>query len=380
MNWILISLYLFDKIHQMIKNTFFLSLFLIFSTIATAQISLAVADFANAGDTVRLSQMQSSNLDFTSTGANYTWDFSSLTASTQSLKDYTPIGFGSFLILATYGPFAGSYSATYFNLTTELPIDQLSAFLPIEISDLSQYTKRSNNAITSIGYSINVQGQGVPFKSDTIETRYSLPLTFGDVHDSRGYTFVDLNPATDIKFIQHRQRHSEVDGWGTVTTPLGTFPALRVRHDINEVDSIYQTFFGTGGWIGTPPIERTEYEWWTNGKKEYLLKVVATNVNGNQNISSIEFQEQYLGLDAGLTELSNELVLYPNPVEDLCFFESTLAVDEVIFYDQMGAKVSTSSFNGVQNAYIDIQDLKPGVYFCHLQTNKGTIVRKLTKL
>ena len=380
MNWILISLYLFDKIHQMIKNTFFLSLFLIFSTIATAQISLAVADFANAGDTVRLSQMQSSNLDFTSTGANYTWDFSSLTANTQSLKDYTPIGFGSLLIFATYGPLAGSYSATYFNLTTELPIDQLSAFLPIEISDLSQYTKRSNNAITAIGYSINVEGQGVPFKSDTIETRYSLPLTFGDVHDSRGYTFVDLNPATDIKFIQHRQRHSEVDGWGTVTTPLGTFPALRVRHDINEVDSIYQTFFGTGGWIGTPPIERTEYEWWTNGKKEYLLKVVATNVNGNQNISSIEFQEQYLGLDAGLTELSNELVLYPNPVEDLCFFESTLAVDEVIFYDQMGAKVSTSSFNGVQNAYIDIQELKPGVYFCHLQTNKGIIVRKLTKL
>jgi len=380
MNWILISLHLFDKILHMVKNTFFLCLFLIFSTKATAQISLAVADFANAGDTVRLSQMQSSNLDFVSTGANYTWDFSSLTASTQSLKEYTPIGFGSFLILATYGPFAGSYSATYFNLTTELPIDQLSAFLPIEISDLSQYTKRSNNAITSIGYSINLQGQGVPFKSDTIETRYSLPMTFGDSHQSRGYTYVDLNPATDIKYVQHRQRNTTVDGWGTVTTPLGTFPALRLRHDINEIDSIYQTFFGTGSWIGTPPIERTEYEWWTNGKEEYLLKVVVSNFNGNQNISSIEFQEQYLGLDAGLTELSNELVLYPNPVEDICFFESNLAVDEVIFYNQMGAKVSTSSFNGVQNAYIDIQHLNPGVYFCHLQTNKGTIVRKLTKL
>lgn len=360
-----------------ILTTCFFSLFLFNGQ---AQISLTISDFANAGDTVRLSQMQNSMLDFTSTGSNYTWDFSSLTANTQSLKDYTPIGFGSFLILATYGPFAGSYSATYFNLTTELPIDQLSAFLPIQISDLSQYTKRANSAITSIGYSINVQGQGVPFKSDTIETRYSLPLTFGDVHDSRGYTYVDLNPAADIKYIQHRQRHTEVDGWGTVTTPLGTFPALRVRHDINEIDSIYQTFFGTGSWIGTPPIERTEYEWWTSGKKEYLLKVVATNVNGNQNISSIEFQEQYLGLDAGLVELSNELVLYPNPVEDMCFFESNLAVDEVVFFNQMGVKVFTSFFNGVQNAYIDIQDLNPGVYFCHLNTNKGTIVRKLTKL
>lgn len=362
------------------KNTLFLCIFLIMSAKITAQISLAVGDFANAGDTVRLSQMPASNLDFVSTGANYTWDFSSLTASTQSLKEYTPIGFGSFLILATYGPFVGSYAATYFNLTTELPIDQLSAFLPIQISDLSQYTKRANSGITSIGYSINVQGQGVPFKSDTIETRYSLPLTFGDVHDSRGYTFVDLNPAADIKYIQHRQRHTEVDGWGTVTTPLGTFPALRVRHDIHEIDSIYQTFFGTGSWIATPAIDRTEYEWWTNGKKEYLLKVVASNFNGNQNISSIEFQQQYLGLDAGLTELTNELVLYPNPVEDLCFFESNVAVNEVVFYNQMGAKVSTSSFNGVQNAWMDMHDLSPGVYTCQLHTNKGVIVRKLTKL
>jgi hypothetical protein len=364
----------------MLKSFLSICAIILVSGKLNAQISLSVGDFANAGDTVRLSQMQNSNLDFVSSGANYTWDFSSLTASTQTLKDYTPIGFGSFLILATYGPFAGSYSATYFNLTTELPIDQLSAFLPIQISDLSQYTKRANSAITSIGYSINVQGQGVPFKSDTIETRYSLPLNFGDVHDSRGYTYVDLNPAADIKYIQHRQRHTEVDGWGTVTTPLGTFPALRVRHDINEIDSIYQTFFGTGSWIGTPPIERTEYEWWTNGKEEYLLKVVVSNFNGNQNISSIEFQEQYLGLDAGMNELSLNASVYPNPTEDLCFFETQLAVENVMFYNQMGELALSASFNGVQSAYIDIQDLKPGVYFCHLHTNKGTIVRKLTKL
>ena len=373
-------IFVWTKSYFMHKSILTACFFSFFVFAGQAQITLAVSDFANAGDTVRLSQTQNSNIDFTSTGQNFTWDFSSLTASTQSLKDYTPIGFGSFLILATYGPFAGSYSATYFNLTTELPIDQLSAFLPIQISDLSQYTKRSNSAITSIGYSINVQGQGVPFKSDTIETRYSLPLTFGDVHDSRGYTFVDLNPAADIKYIQHRQRHTEVDGWGTVTTPLGTFPAIRVRHDINEIDSIYQTFFGSGSWIGTPAINRTEYEWWTNGKKEYLLKVVATNVNGNQNISSIEFQEQYLGLDAGINELTLNASVYPNPAEDLCFFETGVAVENVEFYNQMGELAMNTSFNGVQSAYIDISSLAPGVYFCHLHSNKGTIVRKLTKL
>jgi hypothetical protein len=135
-------IFVWTKSYFMHKSILTACFFSFFVFAGQAQITLAVSDFANAGDTVRLSQTQNSNIDFTSTGQNFTWDFSSLTASTQSLKDYTPIGFGSFLILATYGPFAGSYSATYFNLTTELPIDQLSAFLPIQISDLSQYTKR----------------------------------------------------------------------------------------------------------------------------------------------------------------------------------------------------------------------------------------------
>jgi hypothetical protein len=107
---------------------------------------------------------------------------------------------------------------------------------------------------------------------------------------------------------------------------------------------------------------------------------VATNVNGNQNISSIEFQDQYLGMDAGMNELSLSASIYPNPAEDLCFFETQFAVENVAFYNQMGELALNASFNGVQSAYIDIQDLKPGVYFCHLLTNKGTIVRKLTKL
>lgn len=110
------------------------------------------------------------------------------------------------------------------------------------------------------------------------------------------------------------------------------------------------------------------------------MKVVATNVNGNQNISSIEFQEQYLGLDAGINELTLNASLYPNPAEDLCFFETEVAVENVEFYNQMGELAMNSSFNGVQSAYIDISSLAPGVYFCHLHSNKGTIVRKLTKL
>jgi hypothetical protein len=164
-------------------KTFIFSIFLGIASTSLAQITVQVNDFATAEDTVRMSLANTFSIDLQNTGPNATWDFSQLTAQSQALINYNPIGFGSILIIATYGPIASTpYKATYFNLTDDLPIDQFSAFLPIELSNLSQYTRRTSTQINSIGYSIDVQGQGVPFKSDTIETRYELPLNFNDAY------------------------------------------------------------------------------------------------------------------------------------------------------------------------------------------------------
>jgi hypothetical protein len=343
-----------------------------------AQITLTVADFADAGDSVRWSQANPISIDFLNTGANSTWDFSQLSAQTQTLVDYNPIGFGSLLILATFGPIAPTpYRATYFNLTNDLPIDQFSAFLPVELSNLSQYTKRTSSQINSLGYSIDVQGQGVPFKSDTIETRYELPLSFNDAWTSRGYTYVDLNPATDIKFIQHRERNSVVDGWGTVITPLGSFPALRVKHEILENDSIYQTFFGTGAWIAPPAFTTTIYEWWTNGKKDCLVR--ATNGGFGQGAATIEYQDIYLGLDAGLNENDFQIVFYPNPAQEWCYFESAQPFDLIEMVDMNGKVVFTHQ-NAALKGFFDISGLPNGTYTVVIHSSKGNTFRKLVKL
>ncbi|MEN9699972.1 MAG: hypothetical protein RLZZ301_1170 [Bacteroidota bacterium] len=361
------------------KFLFFSALCLL-SPLVSAQLTLTVADFATASDTVRFSQAPTQSIDYTSTGPNSNWDFSQLTAISQSLKEYKPVGLSSLLILATFGPIASTpYRATYFNTSTELPINQLSSFLPIDISNLNQYTKRANAAITSLGFSIDVQGQGVPFKSDTIETRYALPLTFNDTYTSRGYTFVDLNPAADIKFVQHRGRTTVVDGYGTITTPLGTFQALRLHHQIQEVDSLYQTFFGSGTWIGLPAQTRSEYEWWTNAKDEYLLKVVVSGFGANQNVTSIEYQDHYLGLDAGLTELQSKVAIYPNPVQDWCFFEAPQEVTRIDVINMFGQILWQLPMQ-TRQGYFDISALPTGTYSIQLHTAQGKVIKKLTKL
>jgi hypothetical protein len=361
-------------------KTLILSLFLVSVGTLFSQITLQVNDFATANDTVRMSLANPFTIDLQNTGANAVWDFSQLSAQSQTLIDYNPIGFGSLLIIATYGPIASTpYKATYFNLTNDLPLDQFSAFLPIELSNLSQYTRRTSSEINSIGYSIDVQGQGVPFKSDTIETRYALPLQFNDTYTSRGYTYIDLNPATDIKFIQHRERNSVVDGWGTLTTPLGTFQALRIRHDITENDSIYQTFFGTGSWIAPPGFVTTEYEWWTTGKKEFLVRATVGGFGQNQGAATIEYQDIYLGLDASIDEPTSKIEFYPNPAADWCFFKSTTPFDSIEIYNLNGQVVARHE-NAALQGFFDISALQTGTYTIHVHTSKGVLHKKLVKL
>jgi hypothetical protein len=361
-------------------KTLILSLFLSASATSIAQISLQVNDFATAGDTVRLSQANTVAIDLQNTGPNCTWDFSQLTAQSQKLVDYNPIGFGSLLILATYGPIASTpYKATYFNPTDDLPLDQFSAFLPIELSNLSQYTRRTATQINSIGYSIDVQGQGLPFKSDTIETRYELPLQFNNTYTSRGYTYIDLSPAADIKFIQHRERNTTVDGWGTVITPLGTFDALRIRHEITESDSIYQTFFGTGTWIAPPSFITTEYEWWTTGKKEFLVRVTVGGFGQNQGAATVEYQDIYLGLDAGIDGYDMDIAFYPNPVQDWCYYKSSIPFDHIEIVNLKGQVVAKHE-NAALYGFFDISTLQTGTYTVYIHTSAGVLHKKLIKL
>ena len=125
----------------MLRSILFILALLIIGN-SYSQITLTASSFPAASDTVRMSQATDPGLDFATTGANYNWDFSTLVANSQYLKEYNPIGFASILIFTTYGPLASApYRASYFNTTQDLPLDQLSQFLPVSLSDLNQYTK-----------------------------------------------------------------------------------------------------------------------------------------------------------------------------------------------------------------------------------------------
>lgn len=347
---------------------------LAFGSISFSQITLIPADFATGGDTVRMSQANDDGFDYLSTGAGYVWDFSSLIPVSQSLDDYRSMaGAPAFLnfIFGTFAPL--KYQASYFMESSDLPIDQLTSFLPVSIEDIFQFTRISNDSVTSVGYSMVVDGNDVPFKSDTIEKRYDFPVDYLNTHFSRGYTVIDFNPMVDAIWNQHRTRATTVDGYGSITTPYGTFDALRIKHDIVEIDSLYMVLPIVGGtWIPLPIPPSHEYEWWTNDEMAPILKITTNDIAGTETVTQIEYRDIYRGLDAGISENGLEFNFYPNPAQRELILNAAENIEKVRIYDAKGVLVLEKKTDNTQQVILDIENLSAGEYQLQIISDSQT--------
>jgi hypothetical protein len=338
-----------------------LLLFALCSSILRAQITVNKIDFADGGDTVRMSLSNDLNINYASTGNNYNWDFSTLSPSAQKLKNFRSTSQLSLLSNFLFGTFAPTpYKASYFTETTDLPIEQLTSFLPITVTDIFQYARATTDSITNVGYSMMLNGTEIPFQSDTIEKMYDLPLEFGNNSHSSGYTNMDLNPAFNAIWRQYRTRDSEVDGWGTITTPYGFFQVLRMRHEIQEIDSIY--YGDLGIWIPVVLPTSYLYEWWANGQLEPILRIKTALVDSSENVTNIEYRDVYRGMDAGLDEPNREYSLFPNPSSTQIQLTTQNNIDGLDIIDPNGKIMRKETFEPTQKMKISISDLSPGRY------------------
>ncbi|MGB0933300.1 MAG: T9SS type A sorting domain-containing protein [Lishizhenia sp.] len=331
------------------------------------QISISANDFNQDAADYVLSQSIETNLNTTTTGSNVTWDFSSLSANSQYTDSYLSMSTAPFFVQALFGPFAPTeYKADYYKSASTLPFDLLPPALPLTIEDVNQFTKITPDSLTYIGFSLVANGQEIPFRSDTVEKGYEFPLEFGNTYSSRAYTEADLNPIFDARFIQYKQRSSFVDGWGTITTPYGTFSALRVKHSISEIDSVYIAFGGVGSWLQLPVPNSTIYEWWTNNEDIPLLTITTQDVLGQEQISSVEYKDNpQPGL--GLTsENQHTDIKVSNPVKNVLHIYSEKQLIKATLYDLNGKKVIQN--NGLKE--MDVSNLPNGFYQLLVETDK----------
>ena len=244
----------------------------VYFTIATfGQITITRNDMPVAGDTARYST-STTQLNFDTTGAGITWDYSSLVANGQ--------GVDSFESARTIG---GAY-ALYFGFTTDYGVPTANINLGTStLTNAYNFYKTSNSSLQINAIGAQSTGIILPSTYSIPDKVYQFPLSYGRIDTTQFDVTINVPGQGSLHKIG--TRINTVDGWGTVITPYGSFPCIRLKSVINEVDSTTITLLGfTFG----RPNNSISYKWLANGEIIPVLEVDGNVLFGNNFTTTSE--------------------------------------------------------------------------------------------
>ncbi|MFM2387508.1 MAG: hypothetical protein RL660_2265 [Bacteroidota bacterium] len=263
---------------------------LLTTSAAQAQITIDKNDMPNAKDTVRRSTVPIAGVttDFSLTGPNYTWDFSSLVPTTPTQQVYDSINQAPIFAQFIFGPFGAQQNRSQIFGSTGNPLNfpsAVSAFFAVDSA--YAYYKSNTNVFAKTGFSIRLNGFDVPLPYDTADAIYRFPLQYGNVDSGRSSFEIDIALIPFLYYKQRQKRISEVDGWGTLKLPYsGQYEVLRQKTVLQITDTInIDTLFGFG--FNLERDKEIQYKWLAKGKDEPILTVTGFEIQGVFTVGSI---------------------------------------------------------------------------------------------
>ena len=343
----------------------FLGLCIAFS--AEAQITITNADMPSSGDTIRLSlSTQFTGLTPELTDSNYTWDYSTLVSSSQTVD--------TFVSVLSTGLYAFYFTGASFAQKSNTPPLTL---MGITVDYQYDFYGKNASAYTQWGLGASVSGLPLGMVNTPKDTLYRFPLDYMNVGNTSS-TFAATVPGIGY-YGGERNRIDTVDGWGTLTTPYGTFSVLRVKSVVNETDSIFLTSLGFG--LSFPVPERVEYKWLANGKKVPLLQINTSGGIINQVIYRDSLRSVVTGVK-NVTAAEDFVTLFPNPATNMLNVGCNPR-DEIrtlCIFNLAGLKLSERTLEkNNQTVQLDISTLASGIYFLKVSTVMGEANRMFVK-
>lgn len=340
-----------------------------------AQITITSANMPAVGDTGRYSSAPVSSLgNYTATGPNYTWDFSGLDSTGQGMRKFvassaTPYGF--YFFAPKYGEKTADSIPVPAIPTTTLNLTMKNIY--------SFYKKNGTSSFNAEGTGVSIMGLPVGSTasgSSNDDKLYFFPLTYGN-RDSSTFKFSTPN-FTVVPFLYKKQgyRITEVDGWGTITTPYGTEQCLRVVTTQYSEDTLTISQLPAGfNTLGFPNYVRS-YQWLTLTEKIPYLEVSGQMLFGNFVPTQARYRDRIRYNFVGVEEAAQPLALsvFPNPANT----ELTLIIPQnnnsinAVITDLQGKLVQSKIFeknSGLVSEYkMDVSALAKGLYLLNLSS------------
>lgn len=347
------------------KNLLSLIALLGAGVIANAQITINQSHVVGIGDAVEqaVDTLGNTVANIGPSGANQTWSFTSMTEHETDT-----------LFFENSSTYPGASNFPTSNIGVRSSMDDSSwTFLNKNSSGL--FIEGQSGYQQAQLISLSYPGTIITFPS-TMGTNYS-----GNWWGIIFQQFVGQSGIDSIRLTRGASTTSNIDAWGNVTTPFGTFASLRQNITDINIDTIW--LYQSGAWnvidpftaalLGLDPITNDTINtarWWTDdaNSKFPLLEMEYEN---NGNVYRVAWQKN--SPFVGVKEMNAKPMfsLYPNPAKDMINI-ATDKIDHSIIsiIDITGKEVKSIDFN-TSNISLDISDLDAGVYFYSVR-NRAT--------
>jgi PKD repeat protein len=268
---------LLNEITYKMKKCLLSLLMLGIAVSAFSQITITQSDMPSSGDTLRYSNTNSI-YTWETTGASYTWNFDSLKPSGQGVNSYKSM----LSVDPINAVLLGGLSDFGLKVIDSIPLGIVT------FKNIYNFFKKTSSKFTSEVYDVSVSGIPLASAYSDPDELYQFPLTYGRIDTSTFDVTLSI-PATG-NFRMKGTRINEVDGWGTVNTPFGSFPCLRMKSTVTEMDSITITAFSLS--LGIPR-NSTTFSWLANGIKIPVLEVQGTYAGSVFTATQVRYRDSY---------------------------------------------------------------------------------------
>lgn len=317
----------------------------LFATLnAQAQITIDSSNAPHANQTIVLTEASPSTVNFpaaAASGANVTWDFSTLDST-------------------------GLDSMKFENKNTGIKSGAFpeASFVENDAEDSeSDYYIKSNTQFGVAGLAGITDG-------DTAVFHLQIPmLEFPSTYNSnftKQATDTALIAGGSARIIIHISTTSTIDGWGSLKMPKGTFPVIRQKQTTIS-QSLIETYMGNNNWLpidGDTSVDNS-FIWWTNNAQ---IKWPLLEVDYDTD-SAIEYVA-YVNASPtpnGINELTMAgLQVSPNPANNFLNFSLVKGGSyELTVTDMTGRELMKNQFTGISYR-LNTSALPAGIYLYQL--------------
>ncbi|HEY0029314.1 MAG TPA: T9SS type A sorting domain-containing protein [Bacteroidia bacterium] len=334
------------------KNLLIISALVFGAFGAKAQITITTADVAFPPALIQQAHDTLPTVSAGSSGINQTWNMTAL--QTHSLDSLNFIAPG-------WAPESAEFPGS--NLAVQFSGPE----------NAYGYASNTASSMTLLGNSAEVDfGGGLDTlvqKNTPAEILTNFPSTylsnFTNNYVSEAMFELGFDPGVGFTIDSARQKSvvtktSNVDAWGTITTPLGSFPSLRYHVEKRNVDSLFIKAFGAWSFFQETIDSTKQYSWWANSIGFPLVDATIDWATGA--VTSVDWLKTPLTAGINVSTVSSAVNVYPNPAQnDITFMLESAKVSAVQVYDIAGRMIDSYPVSN-DNLRINTSEFANGIY------------------